>query len=92
MVTQANFLLLSVAVISLIGNLNEYSFRFNLMYVPKIFFVGLLLSAITAPIAYKLVQNYRPGFLPDSMLKIAVLMLILSPLGRDMLYRNLSPS
>ncbi|AHF80655.1 CPBP family intramembrane glutamic endopeptidase [Thermococcus paralvinellae] len=88
-VTQASFFLLSVAVISLIGNLSEYGFRFNLMYVPKAFFVGLLLSAITAPIAYKLVQNYRPDFLPDSTFKIAILMLVLAPLGEETLYRGL---
>jgi membrane protease YdiL (CAAX protease family) len=87
--TQASFFLLSVAVISLIGNLDEYGFRFNLMYVPKAFFAGLLLSSITAPMAYKLVQNYRPDFLPDSMLKIAILMLILAPLGEETLYRGL---
>ncbi|MBO8175679.1 MAG: CPBP family intramembrane metalloprotease [Thermococcus sp.] len=88
-VTQVSFFLLSVAVISLIGNLDEYGFRFSLMYVPKAFFVGLLLSAITAPIAYKLVQNYRPDFLPDSAIKMVLLMLILAPLGEETLYRGL---
>lgn len=87
--TQTSFFLLSVAVISLIGNLTQYGFRFSLMYVPKAFFVGLLLSAITAPIAHKLVQNYRPDFLPDSAVKMVLLMLILAPLGEETLYRGL---
>ena len=87
--TQTSFFLLSVAVISLIGNLTQYGFRFSLMYVPKAFFVGLLLSAITAPIAHKLIQNYRPDFLPDSAVKMVLLMLILAPLGEETLYRGL---
>ncbi|HDN73531.1 MAG TPA: CPBP family intramembrane metalloprotease, partial [Archaeoglobus sp.] len=87
--TQTSFFLLSVAVIPLIGNLTQYGFRFSLMYVPKAFFVGLLLSAITAPIAYRLVQNYRPDFLPDSAVKMVLLMLILAPLGEETLYRGL---
>ena len=87
--TQTSFFLLSVGVISLIGNLTQYGFRFSLMYVPKAFFVGLLLSAITAPIAHKLIQNYRPDFLPDSAVKMVLLMLILAPLGEETLYRGL---
>jgi len=87
--TQTSFFLLSVAVIPLIGNLTQYGFRFSLMYVPKAFFVGLLLSAITAPIAHKLIQNYRPDFLPDSAVKMVLLMLILAPLGEETLYRGL---
>jgi membrane protease YdiL (CAAX protease family) len=87
--TQVSFFLLSVAVISLIGNFSEYGFRFSLIYVPKAFFAGLLLSAITAPIAYKLVQDYRPDFLPGTPFKIAILMLVLAPLGEETLYRGL---
>ncbi len=87
--TQVSFFLLSVVVILLIGNLAEYGFRFSLTYVSKAFFVGLGLSAVTAPIAYKLVQNYKPDFLPDSTFKIAILMLILAPLGEETLYRGL---
>ncbi len=89
MATQVSFFLLSAVVMSLIGNLDEYGFRFSLTYVPKAFFVGLVLSAVVAPIAYKLVQSYIPDFLPDSVSEIAVLMLILAPLGEETLHRGL---